>query len=62
VPEAGVEPPRILIVERVRHDEAIVGIHRQMRLAVATVGLHAVFLFKLVARANTFMLVLSTSE
>lgn len=44
----------ILIVERVRHDQTTVGIHRQMQLAAATPGLHAVFLFKLVARAKHF--------
>jgi len=44
----------ILIVERARHDQTTVGIHRQMQLAAATPGLHAVFLFKLVARAKHF--------
>jgi hypothetical protein len=44
----------IQILERVRHDQTTVGFHRQMQLAAATPGLHAVFLLKPRACAKRF--------
>jgi hypothetical protein len=44
----------IQIFERVRHDRTPVGFHRQMQLAAATLGLHAVFLLKPLTRAKHF--------